>query len=165
MDSTQPPAESIAPAELTHHQATLLKGVRVYLLAVPPGTHSIVVVSDCNSAQRTEEGCKLNIKDVCQTPLKLPAFQKHLQDILWFGALIMKNKNMYLWRRIFFCFLKSAAPGENNRAISRTLPCHCSSGLWYRASPCGFWSWFLLLGCFLSQSECCTRYLIDPITC
>lgn len=50
----------------------------MYLLAVPPGTNSSIVMSDGDSAEWTEERSKLNLKDVCQAPLKLSSLQKHL---------------------------------------------------------------------------------------
>lgn len=50
----------------------------MYLLTVPPGTNSSIVMSDGDSAEWTEERSKLNLKDVCQAPLKLSSLQKHL---------------------------------------------------------------------------------------
>lgn len=50
----------------------------MYLLAVPPGTDSIVVVPNGDPAEGTEERGNLNIKDVCQAPLKLSSLKEHL---------------------------------------------------------------------------------------
>lgn len=52
----------------------------MYLLAVPPGTDAIVVVSNGDSAEGTEESSNLNTEDVCQAPLKLSSLQKHLDQ-------------------------------------------------------------------------------------
>lgn len=51
-----------------------------YLVAVPPSTDSFVVVSNGDSAEGTEERSDLNVKDVCQVPLKLSSRQKHLDQ-------------------------------------------------------------------------------------
>lgn len=52
----------------------------MYPLAVPASTDSSIVVTDGDSAEWTEEGSDLDIKDVRQIPFELSSLQKHLQD-------------------------------------------------------------------------------------
>lgn len=52
----------------------------LYLVAVPPSTDSFVVMSNGDSAEGTEERSDLNVKDVCQAPLKFSSRQKHLDQ-------------------------------------------------------------------------------------
>lgn len=53
-----------------------------YLLAVPPSADSFVVMSNCDSAEGTEERRNLDVKDVCQAPLELSSGQEHLDQIV-----------------------------------------------------------------------------------
>ncbi len=69
-------------AELTHGDLPdyIVCIMFTYLLAVPPSTDSIVVMSNGDSAEGAEERSNLHIKDVCQATLKLSSLQKHLDQ-------------------------------------------------------------------------------------
>lgn len=80
MDSTPPPAKkTFIQLERTHSELHMC-ACSLYLVAVPPSTDSFVVVSNGDSAEGTEERSDLNVKDVCQAPLKLSSCQKHLDQ-------------------------------------------------------------------------------------
>lgn len=57
------------------------------LVAVPAGADASVIMTDRDSAERTEQRRDLHVKDVGQTALELPSFQEDLTAVLQaFGA-------------------------------------------------------------------------------
>lgn len=75
-----------------------------HLVAVPPSTDSIVVVSNGDSAEGTEERRDLDVKDVCQVPLKLSSCQKHLDQTHQETDTPGIDFITYCWKRNVFLF-------------------------------------------------------------